>query len=84
MEPITKRDNILDIAKGVSILLMTITHLTLFKDYPSMIKINREIFMLFKMPLFIFISGMLFKNTSDDFIHFFKLKWFYFLLNFNA
>lgn len=58
----TQRDVTLDIAKGVSILLMTISHLVLFLNYPILRRFNVEVLMIFKMPLFIFISGILFTN----------------------
>lgn len=60
-----ERDITLDIAKGVSILLMTITHLNLFTNFPTLQFINKEYFVLIKMPLFIFISGLLFTNKSS-------------------
>lgn len=62
MQQISNRDTTLDIAKGISILLMTITHLSLFDPFPMVKHFNADILMLFKMPLFIFISGILFSN----------------------
>ena len=60
----TERDLTLDVAKGISIILMTIGHLELMKNYPLILSINREYFYFFKMPLFIFITGLLFTKNS--------------------
>lgn len=70
MEMLPKRDSIYDVAKGISILIMTISHFDLFKDYPTIFQFNINVLMLFKMPLFIFISGILFsqKNSLKYFI----------------
>lgn len=58
------RNTTLDIAKGISILLMTISHLQVFNHYPSLQLINEEFFSIFKMPLFVIISGMLLSTKS--------------------
>ncbi|MCG9792685.1 acyltransferase family protein [Flavobacterium algicola] len=56
-----KRVQIFDIAKGISIILMTISHYQ-FKDiYPALVSFQK-IAMIIKMPLFIFISGYLFTD----------------------
>ena len=62
MKQSAERDTTLDIAKGISILLMTISHLFLFKNFPKVSDFNESTLVLFKMPLFIFISGVLFSN----------------------
>ena len=62
MKQSAERDTTLDIAKGVSILLMTVSHLLIFKNFPKLREFNETILVLFKMPLFIFISGILFSN----------------------
>lgn len=62
---ISRRDTTLDIAKGMSILLMTISHLTLFQRHGNLSYVNLNYLTLFKMPLFIFISGILFSPTTD-------------------
>lgn len=43
-----ERDLTLDITKGISIILMTIGHLELMKNYPLILSINREYFYFFK------------------------------------
>lgn len=73
METSTKRDTTFDIAKGISILIMTISHLELFRDYPTLFDFNDDVLKLFKMPLFIFISGILFSQRLD-WKEFMKLK----------
>lgn len=64
------RNTTLDIAKGISILLMTITHMVVFSHYPAIRHINHEVLLVFKMPLFIFISGWLYspKRTPGEFV----------------
>lgn len=59
-----ERNLTLDVAKGISILLMTMSHLSLFVNYKDIVQIN-EVLVLFKMPLFIFISGYLFSDRLD-------------------
>ncbi len=64
------RNTTLDIAKGISILLMTITHMVVFSTHPTIKYVNAEVLMVFKMPLFIFISGWLFapKRSLGEFV----------------
>jgi len=64
MTAIKERNQTLDIAKGISILLMTMSHLSSFVNYKNIVQIN-EVLVLFKMPLFIFISGYLFSDRLD-------------------
>ncbi|MCB4798538.1 acyltransferase family protein [Neotamlana laminarinivorans] len=61
------RIKIFDIAKGVSIIFMTISHYPFFSNkeiYPSLNSFNSSV-MLFKMPLFIFVSGYLFSEQKS-------------------
>lgn len=64
-----ERNSTLDVAKGISILLMTITHLVIFSHHPTLRVFNANVLLVFKMPLFIFISGYLFseKRTVREF-----------------
>lgn len=57
------REGFIDIAKGISIILMTITHLQFVKKYSFIESFNYDYLILFKMPMFIIISGYLF-NTK--------------------
>lgn len=59
-----KRIQIFDIAKGISIILMTITHCSFKKIYPSLVDFNNFV-MIFKMPMFIFISGYLLSDRLN-------------------
>ncbi|MFD1771554.1 acyltransferase family protein [Sphingobacterium suaedae] len=52
----------LDISKGISILLMTFSHLLVIKKHPELTELNIHYLMIFKMPLFIIISGFLYSN----------------------
>lgn len=52
------RIKIFDIAKGISIILMTISHFSFTEIYPNLLSFH-NIVILFKMPSFIFISGFL-------------------------
>jgi fucose 4-O-acetylase-like acetyltransferase len=58
MKENTKRIQIFDIAKGISIVLMTIGRYGFTEIYPELKSFN-NVAMLFKMPTFIFISGYL-------------------------
>lgn len=60
----------IDISKGISIILMTFSHLLVVKKHPEITNLNINYFMIFKMPLFIIISGILFSNKKNikDFI----------------
>lgn len=60
-----QRNRTLDVAKGISIILMTITHLTAFKNHPMIIDFNNDVLLVFKMPLFIMISGYLFSGKHS-------------------
>lgn len=72
MQTTSNRNKNIDIAKGISILLMPISHLTFFQNYELVMDIN-EILVLFKLPLFIFISGLLF-SEKKSFKEFFVQK----------
>lgn len=61
----TQRDIVFDVAKGISILLMTITHFHLVREYPSVGWFNEEVLMVFKIPLFIVVSGYLFSKKDS-------------------
>ena len=52
------RIQIFDIAKGISIILMTISRYSFTEIYPTLLSFQ-NIVMVFKMPSFIFISGYL-------------------------
>lgn len=54
------RNLTLDVAKGISILLMTISHLTIFQENQTISSFNTNYLFFFRLPLFIFISGLLF------------------------
>ena len=56
----TSRNLTLDVAKGISILLMTVSHLSIFQDNPTVSWFNTNYLFFFRLPLFIFISGLLF------------------------
>lgn len=64
-QPMETRNTTLDIAKGISILLMTITHMDVFYHYQTITGFNAHVLMIFKMPLFIFISGYLFSARGS-------------------
>lgn len=59
-----KRIQIFDIAKGISIILMTISHYGFTEIYPSLL-LFQKIVMVFKMPAFIFISGYLLSDRLN-------------------
>lgn len=59
------RNVTLDVAKGISILLMTVTHLAIFNNHPAIKAFNNEVLLLFKMPLFIFVSGYQFSGKRS-------------------
>lgn len=63
-----KRIQIFDIAKGISIILMTIGRYDFTDIYPYLMQFQ-NIVMVLKMPTFIFISGYLFSNRLN-FKHF--------------
>ena len=63
-----KRIQIFDIAKGISITLMTIGRYDFVNIYPYLVQFQ-NIVMVLKMPTFIFISGYLFSNRLN-FKHF--------------
>lgn len=63
-----KRIQIFDIAKGISIILMTIGRYDFVYIYPYLMQFQ-NIVMVLKMPTFIFISGYLFSNRLN-FKHF--------------
>ena len=58
-----KRDITIDIAKGIGIVLVVLGHVLINSD------INRLIY-LFHMPLFFFISGIIFYSTYNKDIKF--------------
>ncbi len=55
----------IDISKGISIMLMTFSHLLIVKKHPEVAEINANYLMIFKMPLFIIISGLLYNNKKS-------------------
>lgn len=54
-----QRNSVIDIAKGIGIILVILGHLVSYEDY-----ISSYIFS-FHMPLFFFITGYLTKDNSD-------------------
>lgn len=64
MEENKKRIQIFDIAKGISIILMTISRYHFVAIYPNLMHFQ-NIVMVLKMPSFIFISGYLLSNRLD-------------------
>ncbi|WP_180090509.1 acyltransferase [Acinetobacter sp. YH12110] len=63
------RARFIDVAKGISIILMTLTHLQFVKKYDLIESFNYDYLILFKMPMFIIISGYLF-NTKKNLNYF--------------
>ena len=63
-----KRIQIFDIAKGLSIILMTIGRYDFIDIYPYLLQFQ-NVALFFRMPTFIFVSGYLFSNRLD-FKHF--------------
>lgn len=59
-----KRIPYLDIAKGISILLMTFTHLVIITKHPAFVEFNNHFLRIFKVPLFIMISGYLYTGKT--------------------
>jgi fucose 4-O-acetylase-like acetyltransferase len=59
-----KRIQIFDIAKGISIILMTISRYSFTETYPSLLWFQNMVVVL-KMPTFIFISGYLFSDQLN-------------------
>jgi fucose 4-O-acetylase-like acetyltransferase len=59
-----KRIQIFDIAKGISIILMTVGRYDFVELYPYLVKFQ-DIASLLRMPTFIFISGYLLSNRSN-------------------
>ncbi|KJD33793.1 hypothetical protein PK35_03300 [Tamlana nanhaiensis] len=70
MQEVKPRIKIFDIAKGISIILMTISHYPFLMDYKGLLSFNM-VALVIKMPLFIFISGYLLSNRLNfrDFFH---------------
>lgn len=58
------RIQIFDIAKGISIILMTISRYSFTEIYPTLLSFQ-NIVMVFKMPSFIFISGYLLSDRLN-------------------
>lgn len=58
------RNATLDIAKGMSIILMTLSHLVVFQE-SSFVKYLNSYLSISKMPLFIIISGILLSMKHD-------------------
>ncbi len=61
---IQNRNKTLDVAKGISILLMTLSHLKFLTRHKEISSLNVEYLMIFKMPLFIIISGFLISENK--------------------
>ena len=55
-----KRIQVIDIAKGMSILFVALFHTHLCRDYPSLLDPST----LFRMPLFFFLSGVFFSYAK--------------------
>lgn len=70
MQKTKKRIKIFDIAKGISIILMTISHYPFLTNYKALLSFNM-VALIVKMPLFIFISGYLTSNklSFKQFLH---------------
>lgn len=68
-----KRLDLLDIAKGICIILMTITHFPRITAHIPIVWLNHTVFMAFKMPLFFMISGYL-TNLKGSLKKFFLTK----------
>lgn len=64
------RNLTLDVAKGISILLMTICHLMIFQENSFISKFNTNYIFFFTVPIFVFTSGLLFvpKDNLKKFI----------------
>jgi fucose 4-O-acetylase-like acetyltransferase len=63
------RNKTLDVAKGISILFMPLSHLLFFADKNSILVINNDFLTPLKLPLFLLISGYLFNHKpSTEFI----------------
>ncbi|CAH8292843.1 fucose 4-O-acetylase-like acetyltransferase [Mariniflexile fucanivorans] len=64
------RIQIFDIAKGISIILMTMTRYPFIETYPILMSFQ-NVAIIFKMPTFIFISGYLLSDRLDfkSFLH---------------
>jgi fucose 4-O-acetylase-like acetyltransferase len=58
------RIQIFDIAKGISIIMMTISRYSFTEIYPTLLSFQ-NIVMVFKMPAFIFISGYLLSDRLN-------------------
>ena len=61
---IQNRNKTLDVAKGISILLMTLSHLKFLTRHKEIGILNVEYLLIFKMPLFIIISGFLISENK--------------------
>lgn len=61
------RMQFIDISKGISILLMTLTHLEFITKYEVIKNFNSEYLIIFKMPLFLMISGFLYKPNKSNY-----------------
>ncbi|MBP0903703.1 acyltransferase family protein [Mariniflexile gromovii] len=59
-----KRIKIFDVAKGISIILMTMSRYPFLETYPTLISFQ-NVAIIFKMPTFIFISGYLLSDRLD-------------------
>jgi hypothetical protein len=59
------RDRSLDLAKGIAILVMPFSHLQFFTRHESINAFNDAYLVIFKIPIFIIISGILLKETED-------------------
>jgi len=64
MKENNKRIQIFDIAKGISIILMTVGRYDFVEIYPNLIKFQ-NIAVFLRMPTFIFISGYLFSDKLN-------------------
>lgn len=64
MEENRKRIKIFDIAKGISIILMTVGRYDFIDMYPYLIKFQ-NVALFFRMPTFIFVSGYLFSDRLN-------------------
>lgn len=66
------RDKTLDIAKGISIILMVISHVGFTTTHHLINKINQNFLIQFKMSLFMVISGYLYSNKKSLAEYFYK------------